>query len=219
MPYIDAGYGVCWPPSTMEDADKYFVLSRHDGDLDCTNTNGLTDGDRSPEYDYHCESCGEGLDEDDAYYLDGWGYYCNYHYDERTTSCDRCEDRVHNDYVRDVGDDYWCNTCIENHATSCDICSERVPDADIINVYDARYDEGEEPSDIQQEVCASCRDDEDSIQQDHRGHWIDTETATQCSSEDCSAWFSAELTACPKCETAVNENDNNAETPEVEQVA
>ena len=221
MPYIDAGYGVCYPPSGMPDREKYFVLSRFSGDIDCTNTNGLSgERDSEPDYDYHCDACGDGLYEDDAYSL-GDDTYCLSHYEDRSRTCYQCECTVHRNCVTIVEDEYYCDTCYGEHTTSCDACSDRT--ADPVNILDARYDEGEIPSDIEAEVCSSCADNDDDYQQDHNGYWIAVETAQQCSSDTCETWFSADASVCPRCQTEVpapaSENDNTPETQEVEQVA
>lgn len=67
-----------------------------------------------------CASCGYGIDEDDAYYVNG-RYYC----EECVSYCESCEEYF-------VGEEFWieseqryvCQHCIDNWYRWCDDCEE-----------------------------------------------------------------------------------------------
>ena len=69
---------------------------------------------------YCCASCGYGIDEDDAYYVNG-RYYC----EECVSYCESCEEYF-------VGEEFWieseqryvCQHCIDNWYRWCDDCEE-----------------------------------------------------------------------------------------------
>lgn len=213
MPYIDAGYGVTYPPSTMPDKDKYLVLTRGGGDIGCYNTCGLSD---EPEYDYSCDSCGEGLYDDDAYHIQG-STYCEFHWNENTRECYHCETRVWRADTTLVDDERYCGICYDEHTFSCDYCGERT--CSTTPIYDARSEFSElAPGDQDGDACQGCIDDNDNLQPDVNGRWINTETANQCGFSTCGAWFSRDLDECPNPTCAENRaaNNNETQTEEVE---
>ena len=75
------------------------------------------------DYNYHCDVCGMGLDEDDVYSFNDY-IYCMDCYHENVGMCERCGDTEYFDnlnYVDDL-DEYYCNYCYENHTTICERC-------------------------------------------------------------------------------------------------
>lgn len=78
------------------------------------------------ENEYYCESCGEGLNENEAYSTGGSPIYCERCFNDRYTMCDDC-----NEYTRDTTtvNNYRgrlievCEDCLENYCR-CDNCDD-----------------------------------------------------------------------------------------------
>jgi len=65
---------------------------------------------------YHCESCGDGVHEDEAY----WAYdevYCNYCYHEQFFYCESCDESHSNDQYREVEGRSICADCQDDYYT------------------------------------------------------------------------------------------------------
>jgi len=140
VPYVDS-----W---LAKFRDKFLVLNKKEGvSFDSTSGEGLGkcpkcgcisvvgDGERSCSvcsYDqYHnaiCCCCGEGLDEEEAYYNDNGDAYCGECYHERYFTCDRCIDAFSNDESTTVnsryGVIYVCDFCSREYYTQCEECGE-----------------------------------------------------------------------------------------------
>jgi hypothetical protein len=92
---------------------------RHDHCLD------RTDGEL--EDSMCCCSCEDGIDEDNAYYQEGDGPYCNSCFRERYSCCDRCSEDFPADdgvTVNNDGEETWCQSCAERHAFYCEHSEE-----------------------------------------------------------------------------------------------
>lgn len=214
MPYIDAGYGVKEHPTD----DSLFVMTRGDGTIPCTYTNGLTgDPDEDSSYDYYCDACGDGLDDSDAYHLND-STYCYSHYRDRAVDCYSCDNTIATDEAFEVDDENYCRRCYDRHTYQCDHCEERTAD-DLIPVYDARYDTETGPTDVTLNVCSGCSHPDfgatERVARDANGNLIDMETATQCDVETCGAFYSADAEQCPTCQPAAD-NNNETQTQELE---
>ena len=99
-PYIDSGEGGNSKGEIVTIDDKeYIQIGKEDGDgTDCylQQTNGWTD-DIPEDYDYHCDDCGDGIDEGDAI---GIGY----HQDHIVCQC--CSDN-YREAIGRRGERYW----------------------------------------------------------------------------------------------------------------
>lgn len=107
MPYLDF-YGQSVDMCHDENGKEYFRVNRN-GDLQCGSTNGRL------YYNYcTCENCGDDVDADDTYSIDGDGQYCESCYRDLTTACDCCGNRFHSesDSLTEVADSvHWCENC------------------------------------------------------------------------------------------------------------
>lgn len=66
---------------------------------------------------YYCADCGDEIDIEDAYEING-KYYCG----DCVSECDHCGCYHHNlEYVRSI-DGYVCSDCLENYFTECEYC-------------------------------------------------------------------------------------------------
>ena len=92
-----------------------------------------------------CYCCGEEIDVDDAYNVEG-EYVCESCYDEETFECDCCNDRIF--YNNRVSDYYTmiCECCYENHYYRCEKCDCLVYNEDVYWVGDYAY-------------CSECYDE------------------------------------------------------------
>lgn len=87
MPYLDrCGY--------VRDDGNYLVMSSDSDDIEAQNTNGLSD---FAWAQCTCDLCGDRMDEEDAYYLEGEGDICPHCLRSHFTYCDGI-----NEYVRDA---------------------------------------------------------------------------------------------------------------------
>ena len=70
-----------------------------------------------------CDSCGDVVDSDDLYYVDG-GHYCS----NCVSHCDMCEEYFLSsmNVVTDADGDhiYMCDSCLQEHADICSACGE-----------------------------------------------------------------------------------------------
>jgi hypothetical protein len=152
-------------------------------------------------YEFHCEECGAGVDEDDT-------YRC-YHCDEIF-----CEEHAH---FIDAIDDYVCTTCRDENYTYCAECHTWVHNDNATEVVNQR---GEIIY-----VCARCRDDhyehcEDCgryMYQDHM-RYIDDIGRAVC--DDCANDDDGDYAPCSTCgEWYLKDNldeDGNCEDCHVE---
>lgn len=93
-PYLDRD-------STVKDSGDYLVVSRY-GDIELSGTQGTVN-----DYDYHCECCGDGLDEYNTYWAND-AIYCEQCHNERFTFCDNCEEYEEDHLVRQVEGRHTC---------------------------------------------------------------------------------------------------------------
>ena len=77
-----------------------------------------------------CYCCGEEIDVDDAYNVEG-EYVCESCYDDETFECDCCNDRIF--YNNRISDYYTmiCECCYENHYYRCEKCDCLVYNEDV----------------------------------------------------------------------------------------
>ena len=88
------------------------------------------------EHRVHCEYCGVGLDEDDAYYDEEGNAYCQYCWNEHFTMCDNCGEWFRNeDMTETQNGEYVCDRCRDRYYVECCECGEWVLEDDTI--YDA----------------------------------------------------------------------------------
>lgn len=111
MPYLDF-YGQSVRMDRDENGKEIFIVDRN-GDLQCGSTNGRL------YYNYcTCENCGDDVDADESYSIDGDGQYCESCYIDLTTSCDCCGERFHNggDSLTEIADGVqWCDSCNDRY--------------------------------------------------------------------------------------------------------
>ena len=75
-----------------------------------------------------CADCGEWIDEDDAYWIDGEPYCCNCAY-----YCEDCEEYVRErDITRTIHGRYVCDSCLEDDYTYCSDVGEYVPNDEVV---------------------------------------------------------------------------------------
>lgn len=110
---IPHGYVVGYPED-IADVKEY--------DFKCVNVDSEEDDD---DDSYACcACCGCDLGEYDVYLSPGGAHYCESCYDERYTSCERCEETVHWDDIYCVDGQTWCDYCTRRYASWCDYCEE-----------------------------------------------------------------------------------------------
>lgn len=137
----------------------------------------------SDEDRYVCEDCGDRLDEDDVYWVDGYAYcrdcvsYCEwceeYHrgdehwiadremwvcdtcYCEDFEYCDECGDNVREATYIESEDIHVCRSCRARYFTLCYECGEYVRDSEVVTIDGNQYCErcAEEHSEEEKEVC------------------------------------------------------------------
>lgn len=103
---------------------------------------------------YTCECCGDRIDEDDAYYLNDCGPYCESCFDDMAFHCDLCGGSVHNDYrveMRDSSD--VCEDCFSEYGFTCYHCDDNF-------IHTRRYGHAEP---VQEDIdgnmyCEKCTD-------------------------------------------------------------
>lgn len=95
-------------------------------------------------YTYVCESCGNGIDEDDVIWIDRHPYCENC-----VTWCSMCESYELNDYSTYVDSEniYVCSSCLDEYYTKCDDCGEYIKSKNINSVY---------KNGVECYVCDSC---------------------------------------------------------------
>lgn len=91
---------------------------------------------------YECEECGCYVSEDDAIYIDGYGYYCR----DCCSYCECCEEyHIGDSHYIDSEDIYVCDDCLDEYYKYCSCCDEYVHRDTITYIEDEnRY------------VCDSC---------------------------------------------------------------
>jgi hypothetical protein len=80
----------------------------------------------------NCRNCGTNCAPEESACVDG-EYYCEDCLDELYPVCDRCGERVKQDYISTVIDDYgrengWCSYCVDNYAYACEDCGTLTTD-------------------------------------------------------------------------------------------
>ena len=112
-----------------------------------------------------CANCGDRIDEDDSYYVDG-EYYC----EDCVTYCDECEEYHRRCDVRYVEstDRYVCDSCLDNNYTYCDECMEYYPDDQMRYVESTGRDVCDNCLENNYEYCARC--DEYYLYEDMKYH-------------------------------------------------
>lgn len=92
----------------------------------------------------YCADCGDPIDEDDAYYVNG-EYYCR----DCVEYCECCHEYHRGEtYFIDSEDIYVCESCYDEYYVTCDCCHSNC------NRDDATWIESEDVY-----VCDECRDD------------------------------------------------------------
>ena len=100
------------------------------------------------EYRVHCEYCGVGLDEDDAYYDEEGNAYCSDCWNEHFTMCDCCGEWFRNEDVTETQHgEFVCDRCRDRHYVQCCECGEWVPEDDAIYDVDGNW------------YCEDCAED------------------------------------------------------------
>ncbi|MFU8771977.1 MAG: hypothetical protein ACNA8H_06120 [Anaerolineales bacterium] len=75
-------------------------------------------------YENHCESCSDGLHQDDIYWVDETPY-CQECFDNIFYRCDECGEPIHRDYAIHTEDGYvMCQYCADNRTHQCEHCGE-----------------------------------------------------------------------------------------------
>lgn len=135
-----------------------------------------------------CADCGEPVDEDNAYFVDG-EYYCR----DCVRYCERC-DEYHRDeetYVDGYG--YVCNSCLHEYFVYCECCNTWVREDDSVYIdCEDRY------------VCDHCCSRYYTYCEDCGSYFPD---------EDMHTYGDRQL--CEDCYDARMENENNIEDEEV----
>jgi hypothetical protein len=117
-------------------------------ELDCT------DGNR--DHEYHCESCEEGLSEDDVYFDPNDGTsYCESCFNENFTYIESTGEYCDSDNAILIGDEYFDEENLPDYIAECENCSE------LYNTNDTEYD--------LPYFCPSCEEDEmERIEEEER---------------------------------------------------
>lgn len=85
--YIRMSFNYSGVPSCMRCGDEIYYEDGNEWELVCENCSNLV----------HCTCCGESLEEEDAYDVDG-EYYCEYCYNEETFICPITKNRTDHNY-------------------------------------------------------------------------------------------------------------------------
>lgn len=148
--YVDTHYAwdYSYPSSKYEKEHELPFLEFMDeaiclscGDWHANQSRGVCEGCSESEYEYYCNHCGDGLLEDDAYYIgcadEHYCYHCRSELFRLCDSCDEYEFREDAVYV-EVLDQNLCDTCYKELILICDSCGVEMHKDDSIGV------EGEE---------------------------------------------------------------------------
>jgi hypothetical protein len=119
VPYVDC----C---SRAEDDGKHLILGS--GSISLGETVGLAG------YNYSCDSCGDGMHQDDAYYCEEVdGYHCEDCHNNLTIYCERLEQTrlaegsqqvTTTGYRGALTQQTWCERAVERYAFRCDVTDE-----------------------------------------------------------------------------------------------
>lgn len=125
MPYIDE----------VQSADlegEWFVI-RHRGEYCCDSTGGVIEEERTC-----CEHCGDRIDDDDAYSIDGRdGLYCASCESELTVECARTGNRIdRDDAIQMANGDFWSQRSFNRHGFRCPIMHDNYPDDEGVEMAD-----------------------------------------------------------------------------------
>jgi hypothetical protein len=86
----------------------------------------------------HCADCGDIIDTDDAYYVDG-DYYCSY----CVTYCDCCNEYIRNRDITDISSgrytDHICSDCLDRNYFECENCGDWTLNDDGNSTDDGQY--------------------------------------------------------------------------------
>jgi hypothetical protein len=83
---------------------------------------------------YSCDECGCTLHEDECYYAEDSGPYCEDCYNNIFTICSCCEDTIDiENGTRIINGDFICERCLSRHYSQCEECS-KYNDKDSINI-------------------------------------------------------------------------------------
>ena len=84
-----------------------------------------------------CSVCGAELTEENMHSFDGQTL-CERCFEERTTTCDNCHERLWRDYAEGDSIHTLCSRCYEHYYTTCEDCGRLIPNED------AFYEDGED---------------------------------------------------------------------------
>lgn len=99
-----------------------------------------TEGGLVEENYYSCNSCEEGIDEEDAYSYHG-NYYCHSCWEEYFFCCFECESDFHQEdgiYI-DGHAGHICRTCAGRLTVHCSVCNSQILTADAVQTTDGNH--------------------------------------------------------------------------------
>lgn len=198
--YADYCSEVCKFRKANIDSPSYFYVNNGKGtvvykdsdnrdsfDIDLDDTLRQTDDvfSREDVFEYYCNSCGDGIDEDNVYCAND-DVYCEHCYNNNFSSCDKCGESYNNDYVHEVCGHpryyYLCDDCMRDvGACECEHCNNFVIDYIVT-----------EDSEVVR--CEDCQRD-----------------IFYC--EDCNSYFE-NSDKCPDCESE-NESENESQAESI----
>lgn len=168
---------------------------------DETNYGMYCDSCRRERYEYHCDDCDYGSDDEDEFSLvyDAEGqdrYVCEQCRDANYTSCDRCGRYHANSVMERVDGLDICPSCLDAFYMCCEDCGDYCSIEDHYTVRDA---DGEEI-----EVCEFCfRHHYDRCEE--CGEYVDSDSLTELEDDETGCLYSV----CDKC---FNNYHDEAET-------
>lgn len=171
-------WGIC--PVTGDEYDDYGSMTSLDGHM------------------VHCEHCGHGMHEDDAYYDEYGNAYCRDCWDELFTRCECCGEYYRNEDMTETQDGMVCQRCLDENYVDCYECGEWVHTDNAITDVDGHW------------YCEDCAED----------------NLTRC--DDCGEYYRDEditellhpvhgfvMDLCPDCYKQALEDAKNEEEVEI----
>ena len=138
-----------------------------------------------------CDNCGCHINDDQSFYVEGHGEFCEDCYCDRFSTCECCSESCENDEMAEVetGRDYpeyWCEHCRDRRATLCSDCGTYHSDSN--SPCTEIYNTGEY-------VCSNCLESGDYSVCDECADWhtadyvqnvVTANDGELCLCEDCA---------------------------------
>lgn len=123
VPYLDSFYSFTYDESTEE----ITISTDDDRTHPSLRTTDLEDISSMLYTGIMCERCEGNYDEDNVYYVEGYGEFCRDCYNHLFTSCDECNYEVHiEDMIYEFNGYRYCEECYVRLVFTCEECDSEL---------------------------------------------------------------------------------------------